>query len=325
MQDSDALAILKTGDISPNKKVRLDENPAAVYLAKLSKNGRRVQADALNVVANLLLPEADYLSFPWHKLEYQHVQAVRTFLQEEYSISSINRMLSAVRETVKQAWLLKQIPADQYLRVKQVNNVKGSRLPAGRYITAGEIKAILDVCIADKSPAGFRDAAIIAWMVSGGGPRRAEVVSVDLGDYDPDSGQIKIVGKGNNERTNYLENGAYDAMADWLAVRGDAPGPLFIPINKAGTMILRRMTSQAIYNMLNRRIEQAGIKDFSPHDLRRTFISNMLDAGADLATTSKIVGHEDLKTTAVYDRRPEQAKKKATQLLSVPYKRRLGS
>jgi len=312
MEDTDVLAILNSGKISPNKQARLDENPAAVYLSKLSKSARRVQADALNVIAGILIPDSDHLSFPWHKIEYQHLQAVRTFLQEEYSIASINRMLSAVRETVKQAWLLKQIPAEQYLRVKQVKNVKGSRLPAGRHITHGEIKAIMDVCIADESPSGFRDAAIIAWMVSGGGPRRSEVVSVNLSDYDSESGQIRIMGKGNKERTNYLENGAYDAMADWLTVRGDVSGPLFVPINKGGTMILRRLTSQAIYNMLNRRIEQAGIKDFSPHDLRRTFISNMLEAGADLATISKIVGHQDLSTTAVYDRRPEIAKKKAT-------------
>jgi len=312
MEDEDALAILKSGEITPNKNVRLDENPAIVYLAKLSKNGRRVQADALNVVANLLLADSDYLTFPWHELEYQHVQAVRTLLQEDYSTSSINRILSAVRETVKQAWLLKQIPADQYLRVKQVKNVKGSRLPAGRHITQGEIKAIMDACISDEGPAGYRDSSIIAWMVSGGGPRRSEVVSVDLSDYDPESGQIRLMGKGNKERTNYLENGAFDAMADWLMVRGDEPGPLYIPINKGGKMTLKRMTSQAIYNMLNRRIEQAGIKDFSPHDLRRTFISNMLDAGADLATISKIVGHEDLKTTSVYDRRPEIAKKNIT-------------
>jgi site-specific recombinase XerD len=114
-----------------------------------------------------------------------------------------------------------------------------------------------------------------------------------------------------------------NAMADSFVDREDTPGPLLVPINKGGNMTLRRMTDQAVYNMLNRRIEQAGIKDFSPHDLRRTFISNMLDAGADLATVSKIVGHEEINTTAHYDRRPEEAKKKAQQLLTVPYKRRL--
>jgi len=118
-------------------------------------------------------------------------------------------------------------------------------------------------------------------------------------------------------------NGAAESIADWLAVRGNNPGPLFIPINKGGNMTIRQMTGQAIYAMLKKRAGQAGVENISPHDLRRTFISNMLDAGADIATISQIVGHEDVKTTAIYDRRPEQAKKKAIQLLSVPY-RRLG-
>jgi len=324
MPDLDELAIIESGEFVPSKQKRLGENPANIYLAKQTDSAQRVQKNALNVVADILSPGSDYLSFPWHELAYQHVLIIKTVLNKKYSISSTNRMLSAVRETIKQAWLNEQIPGERYLRIKQVENVRGSRLPGGRYVAPGEIKAIIDVCIRDDSPGGFRDAAIIAWMVSGGGPRRSEVVKVNLEDYNDESGQIRLVGKGNKERTNYLENGAYDAMADWLMVRGDMIGPLFIPIDKGGTMFLRRMTSQAIYNMLNRRIEQAGIKDFSPHDLRRTFISNMLDAGADMAIISKIVGHEELKTTAAYDRRPEIAKKKATQLLSVPYKRRLG-
>ena len=323
MDTKEILLIIESGENALFKPQKLDKNPAAIYLSKLNKNGRRVQKDALNIIATIINPDFDYRTFPWEQLEYQHVQAIRSVLIERYSHTTVNRILSAVRETVKHAWLIELVPAERYLRIKQVENVKGSKLPAGRHITTGEIKAVMDVCIEDDSPAGYRDAAIISWMVSGGGPRRSEVVLVDLGDYDPESGQIRVVGKGNKERTNYLENGAADAMADWLVVRGDAPGPLFVPINKGGNMILRRMTDQAIYNMLNRRIERAGIKDFSPHDLRRTFISNMLDAGADLATVSKIVGHEEINTTANYDRRPEEAKKKAQQLLTIPYIRRL--
>ena len=323
MDPADVLAIIENGDLTLSNTVRLDENPAIVYLAKLGKKSRRVQADALNIIADIIQPGQILTSIPWAELRYQHAQAVRTALMERYSSTSVNRMLSALRETMKQAWLLGQIPAEQYLKIKQVENVKGEKLPAGRQVTSGEIRALIEVCMDDESPAGYRDAAIIAWMVSGGGPRRSEVVSVDIKDFDPATGCIKITGKGNKERTNYLENGAADAMADWLVVRGNEPGPVFIPINKGGMMTVNRMSSQAIYNMLNRRIEEAGISDFSPHDLRRTFISNMLEAGADISTISKIVGHEDLKTTSVYDRRPELAKKKATQLISVPYKRRL--
>lgn len=302
----------------------LKKNPAIVYLAGLqSKRSRRVQADALNVIADILAPGATYLDLPWHEVEYIHAQAVRAALIERYSAASANRMLSALRMTMSEAYNLGLISSDTDRRISKLKTVKGSSLPSGRQVTTGEIKALLDVCINDQGPAGYRDAAIIAWMVCNG-PRRSEIAAANLSDFDPETGLLKIIGgKGNKDRTNYIENGAAEAMADWLQVRGTEPGPLFIPIDRHDNMELRRMSAQAIYSMINRRIEQAGIKDFSPHDLRRTFISNMLDAGADIATVSKIVGHSSIKTTARYDRRPEQAKKKATQLLSVPYRRRL--
>ena len=80
------------------------------------------------------------------------------------------------------------------------------------------------------------------------------------------------------------------------------------------------MTSQAIYNMLAKRAEEASIKNFSPHDVRRTFISHLLDAGADIATVSEMAGHANIQTTARYDRRPEEARRKVAELLHVPYK-----
>lgn len=322
MNTLNTLSVLENNDIAIIDPQRLDQSPAAVYLAKLGDRSRRVQADALNTIADIINPGASYLDIPWHGIDYQHAQAIRAKLAERYSAASANRMLSALRETVKQAWLLGQTTADNYLRVKEVENIKGSTLPAGRHVNSGEIKAIFDACIADPGPAGYRDAAIIAWMVTQG-PRRSEIVGADLSDYDPESGLIKITGKGNKQRTNYIENGAADAMSDWLKVRGAEPGPLFIPIDRHGNMELTRLSPQAIYNMVNRRIAQAAIRDFSPHDLRRTYISDGLDAGVDLATAAKTVGHSSPLTTARYDRRPERVKKSAAQKMTVPYRRRL--
>ncbi len=75
--------------------------------------------------------------------------------------------------------------------------------------------------------------------------------------------------------------------------------------------------------MLTRRAADAGVKRFSPHDLRRTFVGDLLDAGADISVVAKMAGHSSVNTTARYDRRPEQAKQQAAEMLHVPYRRRM--
>ena len=104
-------------------------------------------------------------------------------------------------------------------------------------------------------------------------------------------------------------------------MREDNSGALFVPINKGGRIIHQRLTEQAVYNVLRKRAEQAGIKAASPHDLRRSCISDLLDAGADIATVQKLAGHANVQTTAHYDRRGEEAKKRVVKLLHVPYRR----
>ena len=79
------------------------------------------------------------------------------------------------------------------------------------------------------------------------------------------------------------------------------------------------MTDQAVRLILQRRAAQAGVADFTPHDLRRTNITELLDNGADLATVQKLAGHADPATTARYDRRGEQAKKDAAARLEIPH------
>ena len=75
------------------------------------------------------------------------------------------------------------------------------------------------------------------------------------------------------------------------------------PINKAGVIQCNPLSTQAIYNLVKQRCALAGLADVSPHDLRRTFVTQLLEAGVDLNTTRQLVGHADLQTTARYDLR----------------------
>lgn len=325
----------------------VDQNAVAVYIAGLSKSGQRTQAQALRTVAGMLGTDVNHLD--WGRIRYQHTAAIRARLAQSYAPATANKILSALRQTLRQAWLLGQMTAEDYHRAVEFKPITGETLLAGREVTSGEILALMEACQADPTPAGTRDAAIIGIMYAAG-LRRDEMVSLNLSDYDPDAGRLVLTGKRNKQRTAYITNGAADALNDWIALRGPQPGALFVEVSKSGKVLVEResmivkpfrkiggvevpnkkagmtiyrggaMTPQAIYNMLAKRIEEAGVKPFSPHDLRRSFISHLLDKGADIAIVSKMAGHANVQTTARYDRRPEEAKRKAAELLHVPYK-----
>jgi site-specific recombinase XerD len=200
----------------------------------------------------------------------------------------------------------------------------------GRELSTREAQAMFDTCAADQHAArGSRDAAMLA-VLYGCGLRRAEAVALDAEDFDRSTGALVVrQGKGRRDRVCYLTNGARDAVADWCAVRGAAPGALLVPVDKAGRVNVRRMTAQALMLALQRLVQRTrehsgpeSIRAFSPHDLRRSFAGDMLDAGADLATVQQLMGHASPITTARYDRRGERAKRKAAELRNIPYTRR---
>ena len=155
-------------------------------------------------------------------------------------------------------------------------------------------------------------------MLFGCGLRRAEIIALDLADYDALTGEVRIVGKRNKQRRNYVTHGAKAALDAWLTIRDTQPGPLFVRIRKNNQVSLTRLSAQTVWDLLSAYTEAHNRAAIRPHDCRRTYASQLLDAGADLAVVQQLMGHSDPKTTALYDRRGEVAKQHAAQLVHVP-------
>ena len=297
----------------------LDRNPAAVYLAgRASTVGRRGLQRSLARAAEVLTGglATSGLVVDWAAVRYQHVAALRAVLIDDGAKpATVNHVLAAVRGTIKEAWRLGLIDAEALARVTDVPNVKASSLPAGRHVDAGEVAALFRAC--GDEPVGARDAAMLA-LLYGCGLRRSEAVVVQLADYAAGAVTVRR-GKGRKDRIVYPPRGGRDAIDAWVERRGDWPGALLCPVRKGGHVQQRAMSDQAVMMRLRYLAKQADVPALTPHDLRRSFVGELLDAGADISSVQSLAGHSSTDTTTRYDRRPEDAKRHAAELLHVPF------
>ncbi len=295
-------------------------HPASVYLSNLAPRSRRTMGNSLDISAKLLTNGAcDVMTIDWSKLRYQHTSALRAVYLDRYAPATANRMLTALRCVLKEARRLKQISLEDYEDAVDLKFIKYTSLLQGRALAEHEVSALIEVCLNDHDHhiKGIRDAAMISILMAG--LRRSEVVSLDLSDFDPKIESLKVRrGKGRQDRLTYLPTGATAAISNWLAVRGDEPGPLLCATDRHGNVFIKRLCDQVVMSVLLERGKLANLEPFSPHDFRRTFISGLLDAGADVITVSRLVGHSDMATTAKYDMRGEAAKQKAVARLKFP-------
>lgn len=329
-----ALGSATAGALEPRPALRADSHPALVYLARLSPSSRRTMRQALSRVVTLMLGTAEtapsgtpagewqerlVLGFRWPELRRQHVAALRSVALERYGMAATRTTVAALRGVLREAWRLGLMSAEDYHRAADVEPVRGQAHPRGRHLSAGEVLALVSTCKAESRAAGVRDAALLA-VLAAAGLRRAEAVALELADFDPESGVLVIrCGKGRKARTVPLRNGGRQALQDWLAARGLEAGPLFYATDPSGRLVHRCITPDAVHKLCARLGTRAGVARFSPHDLRRTFAGAMLDAGADLSVVRALMGHASVSTTAAYDRRGEEAKARAAELLHFPY------
>lgn len=297
--------------------ILLDQHPAAVFLAGLSTaTSRQTMRQALDGIARLL-GAADCLGVQWQLIRFQHISAIKATLNEQYKPATVNKYLSALRGVLLASKQLGLMSVDDYDRAVSVKSVKGSTLPVGRDLSDKEIRRLFAVCESDSTPAGVRDAALFGILRIG--LRVTEIADLTLADFDPTKKRLTVRGKGNKERLVPMAGGSLQALLDWLTVRGNGSGPLFYAINKGGRIIEQGITRQAIFKICSKRASEARIPDFSPHDFRRTFVGDLLDAGADIVTVKDLAGHASIQTTARYDRRGQERLQHAMELLNTPY------
>lgn len=297
------------------------QNPALVYLASLAPSGRVTTQSRLETVAALIVGAGDLHALDWARLRYEHIAAIRALLIERgLAPASINATLSALRGVMLAAYNLGHISADDLQRGRGVKNVRGARLPAGRGVSGGELMALLDACRRAQTVAGVRDAALLGVLYCGG-LRREEARGLTIGDWNESENALRVLGKGNKERLCYITASAARALCDWLAKRGtfSESAPMFCPVRKNGVVVESALTGVAVFKIIRRRALEAGVLPTSPHDLRRSFVSDLLERDVDIATVQQMAGHSQITTTAQYDRRGERAKRRAADKLHLPY------
>jgi integrase/recombinase XerC len=213
-----------------------------------------------------------------------------------YAKTSIARKLAALRSFYRfgqrEGWV-KSNPATA-LR----NPRKSHKLP--HFLSTDEIGTLLGAPKGDAAMA-LRDRAILETLYSAG-LRVSELVDLNDGDLDFPQGILKVRGKGRKERLAPLGSYAMRALKEWLARRTLAKtekqgreAPVFT--NRLGT----RLTTRSVGRMLEKYLKEAGLDTrTSPHTLRHSFATHLLDRGADIRSVQELLGHKSLVTTQIY-------------------------
>jgi integrase/recombinase XerC len=220
-------------------------------------------------------------------------------IQSGLKSATINRRLVAIKSLVSYAYNCGHC---EYM----LEAVKGEKLSAYRDTTGinpDTFKQVLGT-IDLSTLKGTRDYALLILLWSNA-LRRSEVSKANIGDFDQKEGTLRIFGKGrgNQSETVSLGRGTVQAIADWLAVRGEyqPDKALFCSVN-AGYRD-GRLCTQAIYNVVKERCQDAGInKVMSPHRIRHSAITAALDAtNGDVRKVQKLSRHSSLNTLIIYD------------------------
>lgn len=209
-----------------------------------------------------------------------------------YAPSTIARRLASLRSYFRFLRRLGEVAADPAAGLRNPKQAK--RLP--RLLRVDEVIRLLEA-VPLETAAGVRDRAMLETLY-GGGLRVSELVGLDLEDLDTDSDLVRVRGKGRRERLCPLGAVAAEWLRRWIRLRQPRhPREPAVFLNQRGT----RLTTRSVGRLLEAHLVRAGLVDAaSPHTLRHSFATHLLDGGADLRSVQELLGHRNLTTTQIY-------------------------
>jgi integrase/recombinase XerC len=234
---------------------------------------------------------------PLRSITARHIRdLVASWHEEGKAASSVARKLSALRSFFRFVCRRDGLDRDPTQGVRGPK--RGRKLP--RHLGDEQIEKLLSAP-SGLTPAGLRDRAILETFYSGG-LRCAELVALDLDDLDLAQGVTRVRGKGKRERLAMLGKHARAALMRWIAVRkpalkADGQPVRAVFLNRHGT----RLTTRSVGRMLEKYLAIAGLDPkTSPHTLRHTFATHLLNRGADIRSVQELLGHASITTTQIY-------------------------
>lgn len=209
-----------------------------------------------------------------------------------YAASTIARRLACLRSFYRYARRQGAVTADPSASLR--NPKQPQRLP--KPLRVDELVAFLDG-LAVGEPSGVRDRALFETLY-GGGLRVSEAVGLDVGDLDLEGQAVRVRGKGRRERLCPIGEMAALWLKRWLPQRQPAtPNETAVFLNRFGGRLTTRSVGRLLHEHL---LAQGREASFSPHSLRHSFATHLLDAGADLRSVQELLGHRRLTTTQIY-------------------------
>lgn len=289
--------------------------PYSLYLSRLSPSGRRAVRSQLESIAKLCGWSAKERDFKFNQIDYaQALHLIALMQQRGWSARYINRGITAIKCIVKTAVLSDQASEKQSLQLQAIPRLRHGEHP-GKPLDTKQVEQLFASLASDTSLIGYRDHLIFALFL-GLGLRLSEVLAIRVEDIDFKASSVTVLqGKGNKSRTCYLPKWVKQIIRNWLNRLGDDANYIVCKVYRSGRFDSHEaITATGLYKITKTRLSNVGI-DAAPHDLRRTYITRLLDQGVDINTVRQMAGHADISTTTIYDKRDHKTMKLAAAAL----------